>query len=546
MRTSTEKRYWLEDAICLEVHRSKSSRLRRLVDYLFDEITPLIKVSSKSRQKTVLKTILLSLYQAREVNKPVRYSRNKNHYTRNRRYGQLFFKFDRIIPIIDALEHLDYVEQKSGFYIQDQEDGRQTRMWGTDNLWRLFTDFGLHQPVFFKPDAPGGDEEVILRNDKKQHVAYSDNPTIQQMRRDLKRYNDFIRKHKVTLRLDGDVVVDYRFLVNDVFQNIRKGNVWIKSVQYTPGSRLERNDPLPVPTFTAHNIEFNYNPAHIISSILDTTVQYSTTMTNTNRRISKLRLLLRRFLSDEHRFEKFISDRSFDLARIPFERRQRILNKDFQFRDIGIESLEIVLDSEQLYRVFNRKSWNLGGRAYGALHQDFVRKHMRPFILIDGQPTIEIDFSSYHILMLYHRECINYQYDPYSVCEGPEMRDIYKAVALVAINAKDLRSAYGAIREELKSRGISLPPRKEPLKSLVETFRKTHRPIEHYLFSDIGLTLQNIDGNIMNAILVRLLDHGILGLSVYDSVIVPTQHEDLLRDIMIEEYQRIMGFPPRL
>ena len=49
----------------------------------------------------------------------------------------------------------------------------------------------------------------------------------------------------------------------------------------------------------------------------------------------------------------------------------------------------------------------------------------------------------------------------------------------------------------------------------------------------------------MNTILVRLMDHGILGLSVHDSVIVQKQHEDRLRAIMIEEYRRMMGFEPR-
>ena len=48
----------------------------------------------------------------------------------------------------------------------------------------------------------------------------------------------------------------------------------------------------------------------------------------------------------------------------------------------------------------------------------------------------------------------------------------------------------------------------------------------------------------MNAILVRLMDHGILGLSVYDSVIVAEQYADMLRDIMVAEYKEVMGFNP--
>ena len=65
------------------------------------------------------------------------------------------------------------------------------------------------------------------------------------------------------------------------------------------------------------------------------------------------------------------------------------------------------------------------------------------------------------------------------------------------------------------------------------------------MFSGIGLTLQNIDSHIMNAILIKLMDKGILGLSVYDSVIVAEQHEAVTKEVMTEEYKNIMGFNPR-
>ena len=102
-----------------------------------------------------------------------------------------------------------------------------------------------------------------------------------------------------------------------------------------------------------------------------------------------------------------------------------------------------------------------------------------------------------------------------------------------------------AIRDELEDRGIPLPARKKPLVSLVKTFRDAPRDIEQYLFSDIGVTLQNTDGHIMNAILMRLMDKGILGLSVYDSVIVAEQHKAVTKEVMTKEYKKIMGFNPR-
>jgi hypothetical protein len=173
-------------------------------------------------------------------------------------------------------------------------------------------------------------------------------------------------------------------------------------------------------------------------------------------------------------------------------------------------------------------------------------KHMRPFILINGEPTIELDFSALHIRMLYHKEGINYPKDPYVIEPyGHELRKTFKVVGLIAINVDSEGNAYGPIYQELKDRNIPLPNFKRPLKTLVDIFKKVHMPIEKYLFSDAGIRLLNLDSQIMNSILMRLMDEKILGLSVHDSVIVQKEHESKLREIMIQEYEAVMGFKPQ-
>ena len=534
---------WLNDAMPLDVFQSSSLRLRHLVNRLFDTITPLITVSSKSRQKEALKIVLINLYQANQLNKPVRYSRDKNSYTRDRRYGQLFFKYDRIIPIINGLERLGYIEQSAFYFDHENEEGKQTRMWGTESLWVLFHEHRLSQSALFIPEQAERDEIIILRNELKKDIGYRETRQIRQMREDLERYNAFVSKHKISLNLKDSTIVDNRFLVEDIYRNIHKGNVWIKSTRLSSINIWEKIKNTPITSFTKHHIKFSCNPRYIINKLQDNKTKPST-ITHTKWSVALLSVLLQRFWSDEHRFEKFLVKRSYEISRIPWKERLNVLAQEFPLRDIGVKELEIILDQEQLHRIFNMASWKLGGRAYGALHQDMVRRHMRKHIRINSQPTVEIDYSAFHILMLYHLEGIDYQDDPYSVCEGPEKRDIYKAVGLIAINAENDRKAYGAIRKELKDRGIPLPLSKKPLVRLVRTFRETHKPIEPYLFSGIGRTLQNIDGNIMNAILVHLMDRGILGLSVYDSVIVAEQYEDILREIMVDEYEKVMKFKP--
>ena len=114
---------WLEDAVPLNVYGSKSKRLRGLVNRVYEEVATVIKVSNMSKTKDAIKTVLINLWFAKFMGKPVRYSRDRSAYAKDRRYGQLFFKYDRMVPVIDALERLGYIEQANGFYVSDEGRG---------------------------------------------------------------------------------------------------------------------------------------------------------------------------------------------------------------------------------------------------------------------------------------------------------------------------------------------------------------------------------------------------------------------------------------
>ena len=47
------------------------------------------------------------------------------------------------------------------------------------------------------------------------------------------------------------------------------------------------------------------------------------------------------------------------------------------------------------------------------------------------------------------------------------------------------------------------------------------------------------------AVRKKLKDKRILGLPVHDSVIVKAEHENTLREIMVSEYEAVMGFKPQ-
>jgi len=519
---------WFEDALSLDVYNSQSYRLRCLVNAIFREVESTIKMPNKDRSKACLKQVLINLWLANLLDKPVRYSRDRGAYVSHRRYGRIYFKYDRLIPVIDALEVLGYVFQKKGFFVNGQGYGRQARMWATPKLLAYFVHHALIAPGFFEKAQP---VELIVLKDSDKHktpVGYRETRQTRQMRQGLERYNEFVSRHKISVALDSAVQISNRFLVEFLLNGIVQGRVQITSVvMYDSDYHRINNTEAP------SNSKLYYN-----------TILHYTTITQMFYAKRLMGKGLQHSVRDAEMLVKTLLEISRRASIISAEKeRKAFLDKRYPMAEIGVKHLEFRLTQETLHRVFNRCSFKLGGRAYGALYQR-LPKGLRPYIRIDERKTIEVDFSAYHIRMLYHREGIEYQDDPYLVCGGEEMRKTFKAVGLIAINAKNERSAYGAIRDEINA-NLPWPMERKPLVWLVRTFRQAHKPISQYLFSDIGLTLQNTDSQIMNAILMRLMDKGILGLSVYDSVIVAEQHKGVLQEIMTSAYEAVMGFTPR-
>ncbi|NTV12996.1 MAG: hypothetical protein HGA96_03545 [Desulfobulbaceae bacterium] len=173
---------------------------------------------------------------------------------------------------------------------------------------------------------------------------------------------------------------------------------------------------------------------------------------------------------------------------------------------------------------------------------------LRGNLTINGEPAVELDYKAHHIRMLYHQEGNDYKEDPYDAFGGTkEERKLYKLATLAMVNAEDEKHAVKGIRDILrKEDGIKFKLTNADLEPLIERFKEVHPDISKYLCSDVGCELQNKDSVITDAILTRLTDDGVPCLPVHDSYIVPARHEDLLRQAMVEEYEKVMGYQPQI
>ncbi len=216
----------------------------------------------------------------------------------------------------------------------------------------------------------------------------------------------------------------------------------------------------------------------------------------------------------------------------------------------------------QIKAVFNGGNFATGGRFYannllGESWQN-MPSSQRKTILIDNEPTVELDYDAFHINILYavNRIQLPPDFDPYTRIAGKEMRPIVKVLFLTAINAKDDLDTIKSMNEQIMTlkgkialserelKFLNLCKEYDPdWKDLIGRLKKAHSAIHDSFCGRFGVLLQRIDAEIMRYIMLELAKQNIPCLPVHDSAIVAEQHEDLLRDIMDKTYRwKLNGF----
>ena len=532
----------LRNANPLKVYYTNDERIKVIVDILYQEISSwrATKFKSPTATKQTIEVIILNLYRADLMDQFVRYARGKNHYTRNKKFGPRNLSYAMVIAVTDGMEDLGYIKtvKKGRNFYNDRTRGSQTRMKATKKLIGLFHDHQIKEPDFISE----ADRDPIQLTDKIEidteegtiekriYYNFGKNNHIRQMESDVLRYNEFVSDNKISLKLNYEDKVNYNFLFNisKKFYTNRLSIVsLIPSQYYSLQYYYNTSNPIyySIPQYRPY-----IPPPHITC-----TDSYKVNTDIVLNDIEGLVIFVLEKQYEHHqnlRFAQSIGDENLEVE---------IYSKakmEFNLETIGIDTLIVRLNRECLYRVFSRKSFDKGGRFYGPLYQSFP-ENTRRNLYINDEPTVELDFKAHHIRMLYHKKGRSCEGDPYADCAGKKYKKIFKTALLVSINARTERKAIRAIPEQLKKKGISLD---YPLDQIIPTIKKAHPDISEYLCSDMGIALQNKDSRIMNNILMRLLDQNILGLPIHDSIIVQERHEQVLREIMLEEYKKEMGF----
>ncbi len=204
-----------------------------------------------------------------------------------------------------------------------------------------------------------------------------------------------------------------------------------------------------------------------------------------------------------------------------------------------------VFEDVDLMRKQGARLYQIGMHGYQSIPKDD-----RAALLIDGKPTVELDYVSLHPCMLLNvagQKCP--KTDLYSqvlkelgIRKTKQRRAAIKIIILVATNIDSLRGFYGYLGRDSKEYRMHLKGLTRP-KAIYDAIINLYPELQPYVCNGkYGFGLQVEDSEIMIGVLETLAKNGIVGLPLHDSVICQEEYKDTVEQVMKEVYQQRMGF----
>jgi len=193
-----------------------------------------------------------------------------------------------------------------------------------------------------------------------------------------------------------------------------------------------------------------------------------------------------------------------------------------------------------LVRLFHYGSFNTGGRFYGGWWQS-IKGDVRPFIVLNGTPTVEADYRGFNAAMLLARAGQPIPDDPYSLIPGvsecAELRGHAKTTLAALLNSKSGRTNQPEGFDTVKH-GMT-----------AEDFRQSvHHAfpmLQDLLGQNTGMKLQRGESDLAEQIMLNFVDKGHPILPIHDAFMVQEHLKDDLVELMQDTFKTRYGqIPP--
>jgi hypothetical protein len=195
-----------------------------------------------------------------------------------------------------------------------------------------------------------------------------------------------------------------------------------------------------------------------------------------------------------------------------------------------------VLSRYRYVRIFNRCSFELGGRYYGPWWV-LCPSEVRRYIQINGEPVVELDYSAMNVELAYSRLGLRSRDvlgDVGGIYEVPGFeetsRDIRKRGMLMLLAGRSRGQAIKAIGNY--AREASLPLRKGEARTLIDALVRRHEAIAELHFKDMALPFQRTESMVTEEVIRQSIRMDIPVLNIHDGYVVPAHAEGHVREVM--------------
>ena len=177
------------------------------------------------------------------------------------------------------------------------------------------------------------------------------------------------------------------------------------------------------------------------------------------------------------------------------------------------------------------------GRYYSNGSFQTIEKEYRDDIRINDKPTIELDYSAIHPRLLYSMEgvVLEKEWSPYGV--GYD-KALSKLCLLSMLYAQTREKAIGAVWTTLGKQGITNQQVRECVKAIEEHNQQISK---HFYQESMWKSLQYLDSSIASSVLSLCMSRNIAALPYHDSFRVEDGYEEILRGVMFEAWQSVVG-----
>lgn len=207
--------------------------------------------------------------------------------------------------------------------------------------------------------------------------------------------------------------------------------------------------------------------------------------------------------------------------------------------DFDEAASETFVDARERHvrRIFNNGSFEQGGRLFGGFWQSLRKEQRRKGILINGNPVTTLDFGQIAPRIMYGMADAQPAFeDAYSLPKfDPSYRRGIKKLfnAMLHMDKRPVRFPAG-IRD-------LIPDTSTKVGDVVDAILQAHAPIAPLFFTNQGLRVMFIESQILVAVLLKLMEQGIIALPVHDALVVERGHAPMVKEVMVTTFRAHTG-----